>query len=86
MGARHAIGSLLLSGSALIITQSPSEAEGLVRFLDEQRQRVLAIPLIGLTGVNEPLRGARIEASGERAQLSASLTLRLADALLDLVL
>jgi hypothetical protein len=85
LGARLKLLPEVITGAGLLVTQRPEQARQLAELASAQRERVLNIPLIGLTGVAGPLRAARIEAKGSELRVASSLELRVAEALLELL-
>jgi hypothetical protein len=85
LGARLTLQPELITGAGVLVTQRPEQARQIADLASAQRQRVLSIPLIGLTGVAGPLRAARIEAQGSQLRVASSLELHVAEALLELL-
>jgi hypothetical protein len=85
LGARLALHPESISGAALVVAQSESHARRLAELVSSQRERILSIPLIGLTGISGPLRDARIETRDRRASVAGTLSLNVVEALLELL-
>jgi hypothetical protein len=84
LGARLLLQPEAIAGAALLVTQREDQARRLAELARAQRDRILRIPLIGLTGVAEPLRAATVEVKGRELRLASTLKLSVAEALLDL--
>jgi hypothetical protein len=85
LGARLSLKRELLAGGAVVLTDSPSRATALAQLLSAQRERVLSIPGIGFTALSSPLREAQIDTNGSRVNLSGTIKLRSAEALIELL-
>lgn len=84
LGARLLLQPETIAGAALVMTQREDQARRIAELARAQRERILGIPLIGLTGVAAPLRAATIEVKGREVRIASTLKLGVAEALLEL--
>lgn len=85
LGARFTLQPEAIAGAALLVMQRADQARRLAELATAQREHILNIPLIGLTGVAAPLRNARIEAKDRTLRVASALQLSVAEALLELL-
>jgi hypothetical protein len=85
LGAQLRLDGERIAGSAQLLAKTPARAASIVQRATRERERLLDLPGIGLTGLSRPLRAARFEAHGQRAEFSGEVALRAAEALLDLL-
>jgi hypothetical protein len=84
LGARLVLQPEAITATALLVTQREDQARRLAELARAQRERILSIPLIGLTGVAAPLRAATVEVKGREVRVTSTLGLGVAEALLEL--
>jgi hypothetical protein len=85
LGARLVLQPEAITGAALLVTQREDQARRIAELARAQRERILSIPLIGLTGVAAPLRATTVEVKGREVHVASTLGLSVAEALLDLL-
>jgi hypothetical protein len=85
LGARVTLQPETIVGAGVVVTQQDAQAQRLAQLATEQRDHVLSIPLIGLTGIAGPLRSAQIEARGRKVKVAGTIKLAVVEAILDLL-